>query len=534
MRTRALRLFAAASITLAALVVSWPAAAVNAKTEAAAKAAIDKAAQEVGGGKIDAAMKRLQTALAACGIDKCSAATKAALIRDSAAIEFKRGNREAGINGLVQAFGVDPSLEPNARYDVPEMKSEWEAAKDEAAATKGPSPKGDFAHTPATEQTVNTPLPVYVEYSGASKLVTVTVKYKGTGMREFKRLPLAKKKDGWAVTIPCGDVKRGGVRYYVEGFDQSGDIVASSGSPTQAFGVPIRTKISGSAPSLPGASAPKACTEGSSDSGGDGPTAGAVGAACGESSECKSGRCAEGVCADAEKKREASGDAPRFWIGVAGAIDFMSIPAASDVCLREQATGASLNGVYYCTNPDGTNFPGGPNENRTLTKGSSGQTDGGFGARNIRLMLTFDIRAGSNFLVGGRIGFVLNRYKGSDAIDLGHGLHTPIHIEGRLTYVFGDAPLATSGFAPYIFGGAGFTEFDAMSSVTVKTTLAPGGTDKEAWLTGGPWFVAGGGGLRFAFTPSAAMLLGLRVAGTPGPTGFLPVYAPELQLAYGF
>ena len=535
-RPRALRIFAAASITLAALSSSQPAAAINAKVEAAAKVAIDKAAQEVSAGKIDGAMKRLQTALAACGIDKCSAPTKAALIRDSAAVEFKRGNREAGTNALVQAFGVDPALEPNAKYDVSEMKSEWEPAKEEAAATKGPKPTGDFTHAPASEQSVNTPLPVYVEYSGANKLVKVTLKYKGTGMREFKRVPLAKNGSGWAATIPCGDVKRGGVRYYVEGFDQGGDIVASSGSPTQAYGVPIRTKISGPAPSLPGASAPKACSEGAADGGGETTAAGAIGAACGESSECKSGVCAEGVCAEAPKKKEASGDAPRFWLGIAGSLDFISLPAASDACLRQQTgstAGSALNGVYYCTNPDGTNFPAGPNENATMLKGKSGQADGGFTPSDVRVMITFDIRAGSNFLVGGRLGYVFNRYKGSDAIDLGHGLHTPIHVEARLTYVFGEAPLATAGFAPYLFASGGFTEFDGMSRVTVTTTLVTD-QEKQAWLTGGPWFVAGGGGLRYAFTPNKAVLLGLRIAGTPGPTGFMPLYAPELQLAYGF
>lgn len=523
------------SFAIAAWFVALPAGAVNAKIEAAAKTAIDKAAAEISGGKLDAAMKRLQTALAACGVDKCTAQTKAALMRDSAAVEFKRGDKEAGTNGLVQAFTVDPNLEVSDKYDVPELRNEWAPAKEEAAATKGPPPKGgDFSHTPPAEQTVATPLPLYVEYTGSSKPARVTLKYRGTGMSEFKRIPFAKKGDGWAVTVPCGDVKRGGVRYYIEAYDQTGDIVGTSGSASQPYGVPIRVKISGSAPSLPGASAPKPCTGGGSS---DAPTtpSGEAGAACTESSECKSGKCNDGVCATAsEKKKESSDDYARIWIGVAGSLDFVSLPAGDDVCKRNPV-GVALNGVYYCTTPaDGSNYPTGPNDNDTLVKGKSGSTGGGFVPANIRVMATIDFAATSNLLIGGRLGYVINRYPGSDSIVLGHGLRAPVHFEVRLTYVIGDAPLAHAGVAPYVFAGGGVTEFDASASVNVQPTGVPGALAKDAWLTAGPWFVAAGGGVRYAFSPRAAGMLGLRVAGAPGPSGFMPILAPELALQYGF
>jgi hypothetical protein len=524
------RTIAAIAVALATLVVARPASAVNPRIEAAAKTAIDRAAQEFAGDKLDAAMTRLQKALAACGIDKCSKGTKAALMRDTAAIEFKRGNREAALNALVSAFAIDPTIEKNPKYDVPAMNGEWDPAKDEALATKGPQPGGDFTHTPAAEQTVNTPLPVYVEYTGSSKLTRVTLKYKGTGMSEFKLLALAKKKDGWAATIPCADVKRGGVRYYVEGFDTGGDIVARSGSPTQPFGVPIRTKISGSPPSLPGASAPKACSEGSSE-----PTpAGATGASCTESSECKSGKCTDGSCAEPEKKEEEpTGEFSRIWIGVAGSIDFVSLPAGTDVCHRTN-NGVAVNGAYYCVNPDGTDFPGGVVENGTLQQGRSGQAPGGFTTGNARIMLSLDIAATVNILVGLRFGYVVNNYPGSDAITLGHGFRKPVHFEGRLTYVFGEAPLARAGLAPYIFVGGGAAAFSAQTPVNVAPQGATADQPKQAWITAGPGFFAGGGGVRYAFTPRAAGLLGLHVAGAPGPTGLMPFFSPELQLMYGF
>ena len=57
----------------------------------------------------------------------------------------------------------------------------------------------------------------------------------------------------------------------------------------------------------------------------------------------------------------------------------------------------------------------------------------------------------------------------------------------------------------------------------------------NAWLDGGPIFVAGGGGLRLALTPRVAATAALKLQGAfGGSPGFLFGIAPELGIQFGF
>jgi len=125
-------------------------------------------------------------------------------------------------------------------------------------------PGGDFTHTPAAEQKAGTPLPVYFEYSGTDKVARVIVKYRSAQMDDWRRLDLKHFSGGWAGLIPCGDVVLGPMRYWVQGFDEGGDAVASSGDPKDPFVVPIQSEIQGEGPHLPGVRAPRACSQGDS------------------------------------------------------------------------------------------------------------------------------------------------------------------------------------------------------------------------------------------------------------------------------
>ena len=55
-----------------------------------------------------------------------------------------------------------------------------------------------------------------------------------------------------------------------------------------------------------------------------------------------------------------------------------------------------------------------------------------------------------------------------------------------------------------------------------------------AWTSGGPVFVALGGGARYALSPRAVFSAGIKLSGAIGPTGLLPTMAPEIALQCGF
>src|SRR4029077_6412604 len=131
------------------------------------------------------------------------------------------------------------------------------------AAPPGEQPSGDFDHDPAPEQKEDTPLPIHVEYAGSSKLTRVVLKYKGAQMREWAHIDMSHVEGGnaYEATVPCGDVMRGTMRYWVQGVDKTNEPVAATGDPKHPFFVVIRDKITSEPPHLPGRDAPKSCEE---------------------------------------------------------------------------------------------------------------------------------------------------------------------------------------------------------------------------------------------------------------------------------
>jgi hypothetical protein len=128
----------------------------------------------------------------------------------------------------------------------------------------GAQPSGDFTHAPAAEGQANTPIPIYVEYAGGEQVTRVIVKYKGAQMEDWRRLDLKRLGVGWGGLISCGDVVPGPMRYWVQGFDEGGDAVATSGDPKDPFIVPIVDELTGDAPHLPGGRPPRTCSKGGS------------------------------------------------------------------------------------------------------------------------------------------------------------------------------------------------------------------------------------------------------------------------------
>jgi hypothetical protein len=393
-------------------------------------------------------------------------------------------------------------------------------------------------HAPPTEQAVNTPLPVYVEYKGADHVATVIVKYQSPGDATWKKVDLGSMGGGWGGTIPCEDVKLGTLRYYVQGFDSGGSPNALSGDPKRPFAVAIRAAITGSPPALPGQPPPAACS-------GAAPEAEA--SECIDDSQCNGGSCVGGRCAEPTPQEETKRGFARFWLGFSASLDVVPLPSGSDVCaLTSNAEPYNSEG-YTCTNPNGSDFPThqSPVEASTLRPGSAGQVNGGPAVGDVRLLLNADFALSPNALVGLRFGWVVHTGAGPFAFS-GKGLEPPFHVEGRGTYVFGNDALSHSGLAPMAFVDLGAARFDAGRTVSVtqfaSTTSSsagppqaaiPGSLQKNAWKVAGPFFLGGGAGVRYAFSQRIAFTMAAKVAVAMGG-GVLPAIGPEVALAYGF
>lgn len=515
---------ATCAAVLAALLVCSPAGAVDRRAEAAAKAAINKASSDYLATNYVAAATRLQKALRVCGAKRCTPGTKAALLRDLGTMQFRNGDIGAAKKSWAEALAVQADITLNPDYDTPDLHAAFDEARGGTGAL-GEQPSGDFAHTPAGEQRVNTPLPVYVEYAGSGGVVRVVVKYEGAAMSDWGKVDLHRSGSGWGGQIPCNAVTKGVMRYWVQGFDDGGDPVASSGDPKHPYTVTIKDDIEGDAPHLPGQPAPKSC---------------------GEDTECPPGLpgCApeeESKGGETEAPAEESNEKPEpgayahWWFGITGALDFLSMPSGQGVCLLNQQAQPANSQGYYCTNPDGSDFPSrnpaGAAQNAQLLKaGQAGNPPGGFQPGNVRVMFSFDYAATPSFLVGVRGGYVANAYTGQAAVKDGRAFGADVDLEARGTYLFGERPLANVGFAPMIFAGAGVSEFDGHTT-TIVTLVSQ--QPVNAWITDGPFFVVVGGGARYAFSQRAAFSLALRVNGAFG-NGFLATYGPEVGIQYGF
>ncbi len=236
---------------------------------------------------------------------------------------------------------------------------------------------------------------------------------------------------------------------------------------------------------------------------------------------------------------ESPTDAPRyehFWIGVAGALDVMVFPAGTNLCkLSPQAVPANSANVY-CTNPDGTDFPSRvtPAQNEALVAGQSGAVNGGLQLGDVRAMLAVDYAFSAAWLLGVRIGYVLNTYPGTAAVADGRAYSHPLHAEVRVTHLFGPEPLAHVGFAPMMFFAGGMSEFDGHLASDATLNGVVGSQRVNVWVTDGPWFVTVGGGIRYQFSLRAALTAALRLnASFPG-NGVLPTAGPEVGFQYGF
>ena len=491
----------------------------NRRLDAAAKTALKKAEDDYLQSDFERARRRLQAAERACGERSCTSPTRAAVVRDIGVMQFRLGSREAALATFRRAKKIDPAVALNPSYDATDLRDAW------AETTPAVQPAGgDFTHTPAAAQAIRVPLPVYAEPKTSDPIASVVVRYRNDAMTTYRRAPLRKRGSGWGGYIPCADVVEGRVRYYIQGFDKDGEIVASSGDPSHPFTVPIRATVSeepAQLPLLPGERPPR-CGEELLQT-----LNLSEGERCLEDRQCKSDSCSDGICRAAPAESEDS-DGPRgfarVWIGVAGSLDLAVPSSKSEVCAP------SGSGPFWCTTPTGADYPG----STALVAGRGGTTDGGFEAGGVHITATIDYAVNASLLVGVHLGYVAGAYPGNLAASNGKTIGSPLHAELRATYLVGDEPLTHAGLAPYIFAAGGVARFDVGQTVQVGEAKIAGDRPAEAWLVAGPAFVEAGGGARYAFSQRIAASFGLGITAAVGPGAFAISAAPEAQLQYGF
>ncbi len=362
----------------------------------------------------------------------------------------------------------------------------------------------------------------------------------------------------------------------MQGFNAGNDPVATSGDRNKPFHTTAKRGFTGEVPHFPGKDAPKQCADAgdcppdfpgckkpaATDAENPDSTLKDEGQDCEEDSECKSDKCGgDKTCKGGEAK--PTGKWKKFWIGLAFAYDFVFIPGEGDVCrLTLQAVPAS---PYDCT-VNGSGFsvarsrtPG--DQTIDIVPGESDSVQGGLTPGNFRILASFDYAPTPNIMVGVRLGYVGGTYNGSAASGgvEARTLGIPLDAELRGTYLLGKDALAKKGLAGYGMIAAGVSQYSAEVGVTAISTACsrvangtyqaqcpqsppppPCPTNKtscttvaEAWATSGPVFASVGLGIRYAFTPEVALLLGPRFNLAFGPT-ILPSLSPEVGLQYGF
>jgi hypothetical protein len=515
----------------AALLGASRAMAADDPAETAAMDAIDRAAGDYAAKEFATGGARLEAALRNCEVASCAPLTRALLLRDLGAMQLMNDDEKAAQASFAAALGLNATLGTNPRYDSPALRAAWKKAQRSAAETvvaSGEQPTGDFKHTPAAAQKPQTPVPVYVQYSGGGEghLARVVVRYRGAQSEEWSRLELRRAGAGWAGLVPCAAVTPGLMRYWVQGLDDGGDPIGQSGDAKHPYTVPINDTVTGEPPHLPDMP-PPTCESAECPPGAEG---------------CKGSPAVPPGGSPDRTTPSPGGGGPfqpfhgRLWVGLTATLDFVSLPSGTDLCKLDPDGRPANASAAYCTTPDGADFPSraSPAQSNALVPGKAGSLDGGLQAGNFRLMLSADYALFPWLLVGGRLGYTFNTYPGQWAVRDGRAAGSSLYIEGRATYVFGENPLAHEGLAPIAFLGTGLSEFDASGSRSVSSAGSVVNQSVNIWITDGPWFLALGGGVRYQLSVGAAFTGAVRLNTIVGGNGMMVTVGPELGAAYAF
>jgi hypothetical protein len=396
------------------------------------------------------ALKKLRGAVAMCAGGACSPQVRAKVNRDLGVVLIAGLNRAGeGKKALIEAVKADPRITLDKDLTTPAVEQAFQAARTAAGApantapagpaAAAPSAGGEIVHTPAAEQAILTPLPIYAELPSGITANKVLVMYKPFGGSDWQKLELKKMGSGYGGEIPCQAIgsTTGDLVYYIQATDADGDILAASGSRKAPNRVPIANEISGEPPHLPGKPAPAKCKDKADcppGFPGCGKKAGTKGwgatcekdRECGEGLACKSGTCDTGEKSDSGgdtssgKSCETSSDCEsgevcnadkvcgaaasarkKLWIGAHIQQDFSVVPAQQNVC------GTPTNNPpdnIVCYDSDGFLYEGYP-EPSDPDAGTGNEIKGGVRRSTLRLLVDLSYLVTPNISLGLAKGF---------------------------------------------------------------------------------------------------------------------------------
>ena len=165
---------------------------------------------------------------------------------------------------------------------------------------------------------------------------------------------------------------------------------------------------------------------------------------------------------------------------------------------------------------------------------------GGAVLSGIPVYVSLDYALNKSLLLGIRAGYVFGSYSGKAAGEDGKRFAlAPLHLMAQGTYILGENGIMHKGLAPYLLGTLGVSTVDAAVPVSVKVNEIVGGVvtprnvAADAYFLGGPLVIGAGGGARYALSPKAGLLVGLKLQAALG-NGFTPMLAPDVALQMGF
>ncbi len=519
--------------------------------------------------EFDKAEVKLKKAADLCGKDQCSPDVLGKIYVAMGTVHGVGQNKlDLAKADLVNALKADPSCKLIDGLSTPELDKKFKEAQAEAGgassgeggsggeggeggATPSPAKVGDFPHTALPEAPINTPIPIFAEVPDEIGATKVVVRYKTFGGSKWQTLQLAKMKGGFGGEVPCTDVTTtGDFKYYVIATDDQGLSLAGAGSLKDPYKIPVKNKLSGDAPSLPGKDPPKACVAagecppglpgcGSADGRGDK----VAGSMCESNKECSSGLiCLNGSCEPGDEPKPEGKSGKKNIVTLSGQFDLAFIGSGDKVC---------QNTANYACFETGTNAPyyGNP----TDVKGTNG-ISGGLGFAHVRLLAGYDRILPLGFTAGARVGFALLGSPGPDVaahpVPKGHAppnAFLPLHLEFRGGWTLAKDGLSKGMLRPHFFVGGGVAQVNASVPVTVcdnqhatmddptKGTCgvkADGtkdtGTKVNAYQVTGQGFVDFGGGATYMIIDNFGISAELKFMVMLPTTGFViaPVIAP--------
>jgi hypothetical protein len=208
------------------------------------------------------------------------------------------------------------------------------------------------------------------------------------------------------------------------------------------------------------------------------------------------------------------------WFSARAIVDFPLLTDAN-IC----SPGAPS--AYYCTDASGARYGGRPQPNDDIQPG--------FAFGNTRLVLGYERLLFAGLTAGAFAGYAFSFAKTPDGRKGGF----PLHLEGKVTYTFGQGPFLATGprLHPFVSLSVGAMEVDSsviirVNEIPCQSRIAPAcKQDLDVHRRVGGLFTTLGGGARYRIDGPHALRLGVRTSIIWSDGSF--VVSPELAYELG-